>query len=484
MQNAFDANKNKRNKIKLMITEQIAETPLTNGAPEQKRVCCNRQIQPPNNPVPGHILLDELESLLTRFVILPTHAAETLALWILHTYAFELRDVSTYLGIESPEKRCGKTTLLSVLNRLVNRPVAAANISPSAFFRVIEEMRPTLLIDEADTFLRGNDELRGILNAGCTPDTSYVVRVAPPDPNQEFRSSRRKQAPSTEDFPLQNCAIRNPNSALAFPSSPDTRHSSRLLAFSCWCPKALAAIGRLPDTLADRCIIIRMQRKHIDEDCQRLRHLQTTTLRQRCVQFVAQNQAAIASAEPEFPDTLHDRAADIWEPLLVLADLAGGEWPAKARRAAEGLTANAQGRSPIGSLLFDIFYGLLRGGSDRIFSRDLVAWLNRFTDRPWMDLPGLRSVDPCKRKEITELWIAQQLRPYGIRPRTIRIADNVAKGYIQEDLEGVFQRYVPRSELDNFKAEALEQEKAISAQAASKTGETSAANGYQPQKRP
>jgi putative DNA primase/helicase len=134
--------------------------------------------------VNGASLLNELESLLIRFVILPDFAAETLALWVLHTYAFELRDVSTYVGVESPEKRCGKTTLLSILSRLANRPVAAANISPSASFRVIEEMRPTLLIDEADTFLRGNDELRGILNAGYTRDTAYVVRVTQADLNQ------------------------------------------------------------------------------------------------------------------------------------------------------------------------------------------------------------------------------------------------------------------------------------------------------------
>src|SRR5437867_649734 len=155
--------------------------------------------EPWPDPVQGSALLDELAQLLRRFVVLPKWAAETLALWTLHTYAFELRDVSAYLGIESPEKRCGKTTLLAVLSKLVSRPVAAANISPPAFFRVIQENRPTLLIDEADTFLQGNDELRGILNAGYTRDTAFVMRVAPPDP--------RHPAPATR------------------PSSGDTRHS-------------------------------------------------------------------------------------------------------------------------------------------------------------------------------------------------------------------------------------------------------------------
>lgn len=101
-------------------------------------------LEPPwPDPVDRKVLLDELAALLRRFVILPNWGAEALALWILHTYAFELRDVTAYLGIESPEKRCGKTTLLRVLNKLVSRPVPAANISPPAFFRVIQDMRPT-----------------------------------------------------------------------------------------------------------------------------------------------------------------------------------------------------------------------------------------------------------------------------------------------------------------------------------------------------
>src|SRR5712672_3071954 len=134
-------------------------------------------VQPWNEPVDGKLLLDEIEGVLKGHVVLPRWAAETLALWCVHTYGFELRDVGTYIGIESSEKRCGKSTLLGVLRRLVNRPVMATNISSSAFFRVIEETQPTLLIDEADTFLAGNDELRGILNAGYSRETAYVVRV-------------------------------------------------------------------------------------------------------------------------------------------------------------------------------------------------------------------------------------------------------------------------------------------------------------------
>src|SRR5215813_11617646 len=134
MQNAFEAEVNITTKTKHMITEQNTETTgLSNLAEPQEIKSESPSIPEAPSAVNGQDLLNELESLLTRFVILPDFAAETLALWILHTYAFELRDVSTYLGVESPEKRCGKTTLLSILSRLANRPVAAANISPSAF---------------------------------------------------------------------------------------------------------------------------------------------------------------------------------------------------------------------------------------------------------------------------------------------------------------------------------------------------------------
>jgi putative DNA primase/helicase len=134
--------------------------------------------EPWAEPVNGAELLEELAGLVRRYVVMGSHGPETIALWVVHTYGFQLRDVTTYIGIESPQKRCGKTTLLTVLNELVKRPVVASNISSPAFFRVIEEKQPTLMIDEADTVLHRNDELRGILNAGYRRKTAYVVRVA------------------------------------------------------------------------------------------------------------------------------------------------------------------------------------------------------------------------------------------------------------------------------------------------------------------
>jgi len=376
--------------------------------------------------VDGAVLLDEMERLFNRFVVLPKWAAETLALWTLHTYAFPLREVSTYLGIESPEKRCGKTTLLAVLSELVNRPVVAANISSPALFRVIEEAQPTLLIDEADTFLQGNDEMRGILNSGYSRKTAYVVRVA--------------AQVNWSELPDSSEATDKAGAA--------DREGTRLARFSCWCPKVMAAIGRLPDTLADRCIVVRMQRKTAGEECERLRNLEATGFRQRCARFVLDHGEEISAARPVAPSTLNDRAADIWEPLLVLADLAGGTWPEKARQAAVGLTGFSQENNPIGSLLLDLLILFAKGKCHRLHSRTLVDHLNRLGDRPWADL--------TKGKEINELWLSRQLRPYGIRPKMLWIEGTTARGYDKEDFGEAFRRYIPKSEFEALKAASLE----------------------------
>ncbi len=358
-------------------------------------------VEPWPEPVDGQVLLDDLVQLLQLFVVLPKWAPEALALWILHTYAFELRDVTTYLGIESPEKRCGKTTLLNILGELVHRAIASSNISSPAFYRVIQEKRPTLLIDEADTFLQGNEELRGILNSGYSRRSAWVLRV-----------------------------IQNPSG-----QEKSKTDSSGLGKFSCWCPKAMAAIGRLPDTLADRCILIRMQRKTQAEKCERFRSLQALEFKRKCARFVKDHAQAIAAATPELPPELNDRAADIWEPLFALADLAGGHWPALARNAALALSAQAQETNPITSLLADITLAFLEHGGERLFSGDLVDMLNAKMDRPWTVL--------TRNKPITEMWLAMQLSKYDIRPRMLRINGSQNRGYELDRLWETLKRYAP-----------------------------------------
>jgi hypothetical protein len=366
------------------------------------------QVEPWPEPVKGMLLLDSLRQLFTQCVILPNWVPELLPLFVLHTYAYHLRDVSVYLGIESPLKRCGKTTLLSLLLRLINRPVVGANVSSSSFFHVIQDLKPTLMIDEADRFLKARPELQGILNAGYTPDTAIVIRMGPP--------------------------------------APGSKASSAVNYFSVWCPKVIAQIGHLPDTLADRSIVFRMQRKIPTEQCQRIRGLNTLDLRRQCARFVLDHAQAITNARTEIPDPLNDRAADIWEPLFVLADLVGGDWPKRARDAAVGLAGSLEESNPAGSLLLDIFVAFTLQQAQRLFTRDLLENLKRRSSgRPWMEVRN--------GKEINDIWLARQLRPFGIRPITPWIGENLAKGYRFDQFRDAFKRYISKADLDAFSAE-------------------------------
>jgi hypothetical protein len=299
-------------------------------------------------------------------------------------------------------------------------------------FRVIEEMRPTLLIDEADTFLRGNDELRGILNSGYTRKTAYVVRVA----NQFTRYHLPAALSVSAVMPTEG------------ETDPVASGATRLVRFSCWCPKVMAAIGRLPDTLADRCIVVRMQRKMEGEVCERLKNLDATPLRRQCARFAQDHGENIAKAHPVLPPNTNDRAGDIWEPLLALADLAGDAWPVLARQSAMALTASAQEHSPISALLIDIATQFVRTKDDRMASREMVARLNDSPDRPWAAMRH--------SGKISEKWLPDVLRPYGVRTRTIRFGAATARGYSAAEFKEVFRRYIPRSEIEAFLVPARE----------------------------
>jgi hypothetical protein len=138
------------------------------------------------------------------------------------------------------------------------------------------------------------------------------------------------------------------------------------------------------------------------------------------------------------PTDLNDRAADIWEPLLALAELAGGDWPERARTAAVGLTSGAQEESAIGALLFDILICFLSGNAERVFRRTLVEKSNEMGERPYAELG--------RGRQVTEVWLARQLGPYGVRPKTMWIGERAAKVHLEEDLKEAFARYIPKSQ--------------------------------------
>ncbi len=295
-------------------------------------------------PVDVAGLLTEIEGVIKKHVVLKDDAAAALAVWVLHTYTFELRDAVAYVAIESPEKRCGKTTLISVLAAMAHKPLIASNVSVGALFRAIDVCRPTLFIDEADTFLAGNGAMRGIINSGNTWRTAYVLRL-----------SRTKQKPA--------------NAGTEGAPAPEGSEAG-LKRYSCWCPKVIALIGAVADTIADRSIVVRMTRKMTKEVCAPLTELNTAEIRSKCARFALDAAETLRRAGKIRGEGLNDRAADTFEPLYVIARLAGVDWEGKLHQAALGLSNAAQSDSASVELLLDILSIFLQSSGDKIFSRD------------------------------------------------------------------------------------------------------------------
>jgi putative DNA primase/helicase len=329
--------------------------------------------------------------------VLPLHAANAAALWILHTYAIEVATCSPLLTWQSPTYRCGKTTALTVTHALASRAIMASNISPAAVYRFVDQHAPTLILDEADTFMRENEQLRGILNSGHTRAGAYVIRCD----GAHFQPRR----------------------------------------FSTWCPKSVAIIGKLSATLQDRSIVIPMRRKFPGDRVDALPEEPVSAfraLRQQCRRWVDDNPEALRKAVVPTIAVLNDRAADNWRALLQIAEIAGHGWSEKARAAAAALTSATEDLMGVGlQLLADIRDCFVRNG-DRVRSRDLATYLATLEGRPWPDWSGGRGISPNQ--------IARLLADFGVEPRTIRFTPErkgTDKGYERTQFEDLFARYLP-----------------------------------------
>jgi len=346
--------------------------------------------RPWESPVDGGELLDAIADRLRTHVVMPGESCAAAALWCVLTYLTNAVDCLPILAVTSPTKRCGKTVLLDLLAGLVNRPLPASNITPAALFRVVEKWQPTLLIDEADTFLRSSDELRGILNSGHTRHTAFVVRVE-----------------GDEHEPMR---------------------------FSTWGCKAIALIGRLPDTLADRSVEIRMQRKTPRERVERLtRHVREKVLpvlARKAARFAQDIIDTVIDSDPRVPDTLNDRQADNWRPLLAIADAAGGDWPDFARQAAVCLSAQADPDSRNVELLRDIKAVFDAENASFPTTAHLIDRLAEIEESPWGDWRNGRP--------ITAQALSRLLRPFGVLPKHTKGGN----GYTTADLAAVWERYL------------------------------------------
>ncbi len=380
-------------------------------------------VAPHPEPVAVGELLTEIEAAIKRHVVLSDAAATALAVWVLHSYVFELRDTVAYVAIESPEKRCGKTTLLSVLAAMANKPLIASNVTVGALFRAIDTCRPTLFIDEADTFLAGSGTMRGIINSGNTWRTAYVLRLS----RSKSKFQQNRDGEGAEHLPSP---------------SPLNSADSGLQRYSCWCPKVIAMIGKVPDTIADRSIVVPMNRKLITEIRAPLAELDPANIKAKCARFALDEAQKIARHEKIRGKDLNDRAADTFDPLFVVARLAGEQWEQKLHDAALALSLSPgmQAKGAIAELLLDIYTIFFLTEREKMFSNGLLAHLreDQYAMKPTA-LDYLK-LDECKLSDV--------LRPYGIKSSTIRIGKDVMRGYRAEDFSDAIARYVPTADFE------------------------------------
>jgi Protein of unknown function (DUF3631) len=359
---------------------------------------------PTAEAVDGAWLLGELRAAFTRYVVFPSpQAVDAVTLWTAATHAQPAWEHAPRLAVVSPLKRCGKSRLLDVVAETCHAPLITINATIAAVVRSIGADPPTLLVDEADTLwgtrkqADNNEDLRGLLNAG----------------HQRNRPMLRWDITSRTAEQLDTFAM-----------------------------ALLAAIGELPDTIMDRAVVVRMRRRAPGEQVDPYRTRRDAPplhdLRESLSGWARQHLHELQHAQPTMP--LEDRAADTWEPLIAIADLAGGEWPARARTAAATMTqAEAQQEEDTAAsvrLLADLRQIFQAADAEGLYTSTILDALHKLEDAPWADWYG----HPLTTRDLAKL-----LRPYQVESKNIREHGIGAprKGYVRADLQDAWTRYVP-----------------------------------------
>jgi hypothetical protein len=348
----------------------------------------------------GERVLAQLYEFLGRFVSYPSeHAQVAHALWCVHAHLMDKWESTPRLAFLSAEPASGKTRALEISELLVPNPVTAVNVSPAYLFRKVGgEESVTLLCDEIDTVFgpkaRENEEIRGLLNAG-----------------------HRKGAVAGR------CVIRGKNI--------ETEEIEAYAAV------ALGGLGWLPDTILSRSVIIRMRRRHAGERIEQFRRRIHAPEGWRIRDTIASWAKSIAVEWPELPDEIQDRDAGVWEPLIAVADAVGGSWAARARRAAVALVAESKDKeTSLGiRLLGDL--KIIFEDAEELTSKIILTCLTELPESPWGDIRG---------KPLDERGLSNRLRPYGIKPKTIRTGPHsTLRGYRRADFEDQWRRLLPPS---------------------------------------
>jgi hypothetical protein len=347
--------------------------------------------------------LNLLENYLRRFVAYPSeHARTAHALWIAHTHLIEHFDTTPRLAFMSAEKESGKTRALEVTALLVPAPILSISASPAVIVRLVSQGKATILYDEIDGVFGNakaqetNLDLRSVLNGGYRRGAKV------------HRCVMRGKAVETEE----------------------------LDAFSA---VAVAGLRSLPDTLASRSIFVRMKRRAPDEYVEPFRHRyqaeQAKPIRQALEEWCDEHQPDFIGAEPSMPRGIEDRAADCWEPLIAIGDVAGGEWPKRSRAAAVFLTKSASTETETKGVELLSHVREAFGTDEKLWTVDILQRLHDRDESPWKEMGG--------GKPLNDRGLAVRLKDYGIKSRDVWINGKTKKGYYAEDLHPEWKRYLP-----------------------------------------
>ncbi|MER6517325.1 DUF3631 domain-containing protein [Streptomyces sp. NPDC001553] len=365
--------------------------------------------KPQAAPIDGAALLNEVEAFHRRFNIFPREAAYVaVALWDAHAHLLDAFDSTPRIAFLSPEPGSGKSRALEVMETLVPNKMAAVDASPSALFRSVagvEGERPTILYDEIDTVFGpkagDNEQLRGFLNAGHRRGR-LMYRCVGDGANQTVQG---------------------------FPS---------------YCAVAVAGLGSLPDTILTRSVIVRMRRRAPNESVEPFRlgthEPQGNVIRDRLAVWADQVREQVKGAWPTMPEGVTDRPADVWEPLLAVADAAGGDWPERARAACVELVNASQidDKASLGIRLLTDLRDHVLVGLDKLPTIAVLDRLNALEDAPWADMEG-KPLDSRRLSKMLKEYRTGTDEP--IVSRNIRTSGGILKGYYAVDLLDAWTRY-------------------------------------------
>ncbi len=348
-------------------------------------------------------LLDDVAAFLRSYVAFPSaHAGVAVMLWAAHTHLVAHFDSTPRLALLSPEKQCGKSRVLELLELLCAGAETLSDASPAYLYRRIDHGPVTILLDEADA----------IWKRGKTDETAEALRSV-------VNAGHRKSA--TVGRVEMN------------------GQSASLVRFKVYAPAAAAGIGTLPDTILDRAVVLHMRRRAPDEVVRQYRERVTRpegeALAVQLAAWAATAPGRVGDPWPKMPPGVADRAADAWEPLLMVADLAGGDWPELARQACAAFVVGARDdAASLGTrLLADLRH--IFGSADALFTQTILDRLHALGESPWADY--------SYGKPFSARDLADMLNEHQVKSRQLRIGEDSRKGYRRADLEDSWARYLP-----------------------------------------